>query len=133
MLRRATDGLGGFLDEVRRRFYGLDAVGFDETGFRVAGKLHWVHCARTDKYTLVICHEKRGRKGMVLGVIDGFRGVAVHDAWAPYDTYLPVEHQLCCAHVQRELQAVCDSSPVGVWCWARQATDALGLDPVAGE
>jgi transposase len=62
MLRRATAGLGEFLDEVRRRLADSDVVGFDETGFRVAGKLHWVHCARTDKYTLVGCHEKRGRK-----------------------------------------------------------------------
>ena len=127
MLTRAAAGLDGFLDEIRRRLTGADVVGFDETGFRVAGKLHWVHCARTDKYTLVICHEKRGRKGMAaLGVIDALRGVAVHDAWAPYDTYPTVEHQLCCAHVQRELQAVCDSAPEGVWCWAQQATDALG-------
>jgi hypothetical protein len=127
MLTRSAAGLDGFLDEVRRRLTGADVVGFDETGFRVAGKLHWVHCARSDRYTLVICHARRGRKGMaVLGVIDGFRGVAVHDAWAPYDTYLAVEHQLCCAHVQRELQAVCDTAPEEQWCWARQATDALG-------
>lgn len=127
MLRRATAGLGEFLDEVRRRLTDADVVGFDETGFRVEGRLHWVHCARTDKYTLIGCHPKRGRKGMAaLGVIDGFRGVAVHDAWAPYDTYLPVAHQLCCSHVQRELQAVCDTTPEGQWCWARQATDALG-------
>jgi len=127
MLTRAAAGLDDFLDDIRRRLTGAEVVGFDETGFRVAGKLHWVHCARSDKYTLVICHEKRGRQGMAaLGVIDGFRGVAVHDAWAPYDTYLGVDHQLCCAHVQRELQAVCDSAPDGQWCWARQATDALG-------
>jgi transposase len=127
MLARAAGGLGGFCDEVRRRLRDGDVVGFDETGFRVAGKLHWVHCARTDRYTLVICHPKRGRKGMAaLGVIEGFRGVAVHDAWAPYDTYLTATHQLCCAHVHRELQAVCDAAPEGVWCWARQAADALG-------
>jgi len=130
MLRRATAGLGEFLDEVRQRLTDAEVVGFDETGFRVAGTLHWVHwvhCARTDKYTLVGCHPKRGRKGMAdLGVIDGFRGVAVHDARAPYDTYLPVAHQLCCSHVQRELQAVCDTAPEGPWCWAQQATDALG-------
>lgn len=28
------------------------------------GKLHWVHCARTDKYTLITCHAKRGREGI---------------------------------------------------------------------
>ena len=27
----------------------------------------------------------------------------MHDAWAPYDTYVDAEHQLCCAHALREL------------------------------
>jgi transposase len=49
----------------------------------------------------------------------------VHDAWAPYDTYVDVDHQLCCAHAQRELQAVTDTAPDTGWCWATQACDAL--------
>jgi transposase len=126
MVSRGADALGVFTAEIRRRLRDAEVVGFDETGFRVAGRLHWVHCARTDKYTLVFCHPKRGVQGMaVLGVIDGFRGVAVHDAWAPYDTYADVDHQLCCAHVQRELQAVVDASPTGQWCWAEQAGKAV--------
>jgi hypothetical protein len=61
-------------------------VGFDETGLRVEGRLHWVHCARTDKYTLVVCHPRRGREGIeALGVLPRFGGIAVHDAWAPYE------------------------------------------------
>ena len=52
--------------------------------------------------------------------------MAVHDAWAPYDSYLDVQHQLCCAHAQRELQAVTDTAGPDVdWCWAIQANDAL--------
>jgi transposase len=51
--------------------------------------------------------------------------VAVHDAWAPYDTYLDAEHQLCCAHALRELQGVADTTPEAQWCWATQAADAL--------
>jgi transposase len=126
MVARGADALGVFLAEIRRRLRQADVVGFDETGFRVAGRLHWVHCARTEKYTLVICHPKRGVKGMAaLGVIDGFTGVAVHDAWAPYDTYLGPGHQLCCAHVQRELQAVVDAADPDGWCWAEQARQAL--------
>jgi hypothetical protein len=35
------------------------------------------------------------------------------------------DHQLCCAHALRELQAVTDSAPAGQWCWAAQAADAL--------
>jgi transposase len=123
---RAAGRLDGFLAHVRDALAASDVVGFDETGLRVAGRLHWVHCARTDKYTLVTAHPKRGRKGIDdLGVLPGFVGVAIHDAWAPYDTYPDCEHQLCCAHVLRELQAVCDSVPDGVWCWAAQAADAL--------
>ena len=126
MVARGADVLGVFLAEIRRRLREAEVVGFDETGFRVAGQLHWVHCARTNKYTLVICHRKRGVKGMAaLGVIDGFRGVAVHDAWAPYDTFVVPDHQLCCSHVQRELQAVTDAVDGDGWCWAEQAHQAL--------
>ncbi len=49
----------------------------------------------------------------------------MHDAWAPYDTYVDVEHQLCCAHVLRVLQAVADATQDAEWCWASQAGDAL--------
>src|SRR5690242_17090698 len=127
MTRRAADGLDGFLAEVTDRIAESEVAGFDETGLRVAGWLHWVHCARTGKYTLITCHAKRGRTGIdAAAVLGRFRGVAVHDAWAPYDTYIDVEHQLCCAHAQRELAAVADAAPPDAdWCWATQAGDAL--------
>jgi transposase len=99
MTARAAAGLDGFLTEVADRIAAAEVAGFDETGLRVAGQLAWVHCARTGKYTLITCHPKRGRKGINdAGVLTRFRGVAVHDAWAPYDTYLDAAHQLCCAH-----------------------------------
>jgi transposase len=125
--KRAADGLDGFLTRVGDRIAEAEVAGFDETGLRVAGALHWVHCARTDKYTLITCHPKRGTKGIdAAGVLGRFRGVAVHDAWAPYDTYVDVAHQLCCAHAQRELAAVADlAGPDVDWCWATQAGDAL--------
>jgi hypothetical protein len=47
------------------------------------------------------------------------------NTWAPYDTYTDPQHQLCCAHALRELQAVADTTPTGQWCWATQAADAL--------
>lgn len=127
MAKRAADGLDEFLSEVTDRLGEAEVAGFDETGLRVAGKLHWVHCARTDKYTLITCHPKRGTKGIDdAGVLGRFSGVAVHDAWAPYDTYVDVEHQLCCAHALRELVAVADTAPSDAqWCWAGQAADAL--------
>ena len=60
-----------------------------------------------------------------MGVLPSFAGIAVHDAWAPYDTYTTPDHQLCCAHALRELQAVADAAPAGQWCWAAQAAETL--------
>jgi hypothetical protein len=124
--RAARDVAGsGFLDVVRDRIAASPVAHFDETGFRVAGKLHWVHSASTGKYSLTTVHAKRGTVAMnAAGVLPAFTGVAVHNAWAPYDTYAHADHALCGAHVLRELTAVIDSTPTG-YCWARQVDDAL--------
>jgi transposase len=127
MTRRAAEGLEDFLTVVGERIANAQVAGFDETGLRVAGRLHWVHCARTGKYTLITCHPTRGRAGLdAAGVLGRFHGIAVHDAWAPYDTYLDITHQLCCAHALRELAGVSETaSPDTDWCWANQVADAL--------
>ena len=123
---RAAGRLDGFLEQVRQGITASDVAGFDETGFRVAGRAGLVHCARTGKYTLLMVHPRRGREAIgAMGVLASFGGVAVHDAWAPYDTYTAPDHQLCCAHALRELQAVADAAPAGQWCWATQAAGAL--------
>ncbi len=123
---RAAAKLDGFLERARANIAASDVAGFDETGFRVDGRLHWVHCARTGKYTLLMVHDKRGSKAIdAMGVLPAFAGTAVHDAWAPYDSYPAGGHQLCCAHARRELQAVADCAPDGEWCRAAQAADAI--------
>src|SRR5580693_3788448 len=123
---RAAGRLAGFLERAREQIAASDVAGFDETGFRVQGRLHWVHCARTGKYTLLMVHPKRGTEAMeAMGVLPRFDGVAVHDAWAPYDTYTAPDHQLCGAHALRELQAVTDAAAGDRWCWATQAAEAL--------
>jgi predicted MFS family arabinose efflux permease len=62
LTQRAAGHLDGFLAHVRDKLTESEVVGFDETGLRVAGKLHWVHCARTDKYTLVTVTPSAARK-----------------------------------------------------------------------
>ena len=93
--------------------------------FRVDGRLAWVRCAGTGKYTLLMVHPKRGRQAMeAMGVLASFAGIAVHDAWAPYHTYAAPDHRLCCACPARTAgRHRC--RPAGQWCWATQAAEAF--------
>lgn len=126
MVTRIAGALSGCLGAIRQALAGAPVAHFDETGFRVAGNLAWVHSASSGKFALVTVHGKRGRAAMdAAGVLPAFAGIAVHDRWAPYDGYGQVTHALCNAHVLRELRAVTDAAPPGRWCWAAQAADAL--------
>lgn len=127
---RAAEDLAGFCTAVTKKIAGADVAHFDETGFRADGKLHWLHSASTTMFTLITCHRRRGREAMnAAGILPKFTGIAVHDAWAPYDTYPQVTHALCNAHVLRELIAVTDhhaqSPDPTSWCWAEQVIDNL--------
>jgi transposase len=114
---------------------GADVAHFDETGFRVAGKLAWVHSASAGKFVLVTVHPRRGKEAMdAAGVLPAFTGIACHDAWKPYDSYGGVAgHALCGAHLLRELIAVTEAGTADDVLWAQQAIDALlALKEAAG-
>ena len=106
---------------------GAEVAHFDETGFRTAGRLAWVHSASSGKFVLVTVHAKRGKDGMkAAGVLPSFRGIAVHDAWKPYDSYGDVAgHALCNSHLLRELIAVTETGTALDQARAQQAIDAL--------
>ena len=75
----------------------------DETGMRVAKKLHWLHVLATDTLTWMGCHPKRGTEAFEgLALLQQFQGVLVHDGWMPYKA-LQCQHALCNAHHLREL------------------------------
>ena len=122
------------LAAIRKYLVSAEVVHFDETGFRTAGRLAWVHSASWGKFVLVTVHAKRGKDGMTAaGVLPFFAGIAVHDAWKPYDTFGNVAgHALCGAHVLRELVAVTETGTDLDRAWAQQAADALlALDKAA--
>jgi transposase len=122
---KAAAGLGGFITRVTDLLRAAPVAGFDETSMRVAGGNWWVHTACTPELTLLTVHERRGAEGAdAAGVLPHFEGVAVHDAWAPYDTYEQATHALCGAHVLRELQAVTDTAATGGQ-WAARLAECL--------
>jgi transposase len=122
VLAEGAAGLGGFVQVAREQVAAAPVAHFDETGARVAGRLHWVHSASTSRLSLFTVHAKRGTLAMdAAGVLPSFHGVAVDDGWSPYWHY-EVTHALCGAHLLRELDAVSDEPGQG---WAAGMAELL--------
>lgn len=108
------------------RIAGSPLAHFDETGFRVEGACHWLHSACTPQAVFYTVHRKRGRQAIdAAGILPRFTGIAVHDAWAPYDCYDKATHLLCSAHILREFIAVTETATGRTMKLAEQAVEAL--------
>jgi transposase len=82
---------------------GQPVVHADESGLRVASRLHWLHTVASDKLTWYGVHAQRGLPAFIdHGILPHLSGTAVHDCWGPY-WRLVCEHGLCNAHLLREL------------------------------
>ena len=95
---------------------------FDETGMKINGKLFWLHSASTARASYYFPHAKRGTPAMdAMGILPGFKGVAIHDFWSSYLGYR-CAHALCNAHLLRELTFVWEECHQK---WAQGLIDAL--------
>src|SRR4051812_26242205 len=57
---RAAAGLAPFTAAARTALTDAQVLHLDETGLRVAGRLHWLHVASSARFTGLCCHRKRG-------------------------------------------------------------------------
>ena len=105
---------------------GANVVHADETGIRIQGRLNWLHCAVTDTLTWLAPHAKRGTLAFeALGLLQGVKGVLVHDGLASYKG-LQCEHSLCNAHHIRELVYIHEQENEKIWDpWAQEMIDLL--------
>ena len=72
------------LARIRQQLTAAEVVHFDESGLRVAGKLHWLHVAGTSKLTHYHVHGQRGQAGLTAsGILPAFQSGAVHDHRPP--------------------------------------------------
>jgi len=103
----------------------------DETGWRIGGRLTWMHGYVTPNATLY--HIAAGRGYEVAEPIIGARyaGTLIHDGWAPYDRFFFARHQQCLDHLRRRCKGLLETAVGGAAIFPRQVrqllADALAL------
>jgi transposase len=117
-------GCAPALGEIHRQLRQADVVHCDESGLRVAGRLHWLHSASNAWLTYFAVHGKRGQAAMqTIGILPALTGYAVHDHWTPYLAFAACTHIFCNAHHLRELQFITDQYQQP---WANELAQLLG-------
>jgi transposase len=95
MAGRAEATYEGLVDAARQ----APVNGMDETGWKVGGRLQWLHVAVSAQVTIYAILPGRGyeQAATILGAeYDGF---LTHDGWAPYYRFQLAFHQSCLAHL----------------------------------
>ncbi len=109
---------------IRKALRASPVLHVDETSTSIAGKRWWLHVASTATLTALHLHPSRGREAVAdFGILPGYAGTAIHDAFSVYDVYPEARHGLCGAHLLRELAAAAEACPGQAWVPA--AIDAL--------
>ena len=91
-------------EDIRKRIAQSEVVGSDETGCRVNGKKHWFHVWQTRLLTFIVSFATRGHKVIEEYFPGGFiHSFYVSDCWASQLKAIAKAHQLCMAHLLREL------------------------------
>jgi transposase len=118
----ASARLQPVVEKIRQALTQVPVAHFDETGFRVMGRLRWLHSASTALLCYYTWHPKRGKIGMdAANVLPHFSGRAVHDGYASYQQY-GCRHALCNVHHLRELTALWENEAAE---WARDMRHLL--------
>jgi transposase len=73
--------------------------GVDETGWKVGGRLQWLHVAVSAQVTVYAILPGRGYEQSVRILGADYDGFLVHDGWAPYYRFQLAFHQSCLSHL----------------------------------
>jgi transposase len=100
-MQHASDAM---YEQIRSRITQSPVVGADETGANVGSKLQWIWGFQTDKLTYLYHNLSRNKKAIDKHFPQGLpHSTLVTDRFAPYFNCFVKEHQLCLAHLLRDL------------------------------
>lgn len=95
MAVRAEPTYDGLVETARQ----APVNGMDETGWKVGGRLQWLHVAVSAQVTVYAILPGRGYEQSVAILGAEYDGFLIHDGWAPYYRFQFAFHQSCLAHL----------------------------------
>ena len=116
MVSRCADKIIPVIEMIKSKLKSSPINHADGTGTNINGKTEWAHCLSNDKYTYIALHKKRGFEALKdIGILTDYHGILIHDCWSSYWKLDDVSHQLCCAHLLRELNGISENHPEQKW------------------
>lgn len=103
--RRIFENLAPFENRLKALLPEAPINHCDESGLRVAGRLHWLHVVSNAELTFYGVHPKRGSEAMdYFAILPRCKNWIIHDHFKAYFTYTECLHALCNEHHLRELK-----------------------------
>ena len=104
------------IDKIKEYIKSSNVVGFDESGCYCNKRLDWAWIAQTDYHTLLFRANGRGSKVLTDQFGDSLeRMTAVTDRHSAYFALNFLDHQVCLAHLLRELQYLSELNTGQKW------------------
>lgn len=102
----------------------------DETGWRIGGRLAWLHAFAAQHAVAYLVDPERGFAASRKIIPDDYAGVLVHDGFKAYDKFFRAGHQACLAHLLRRCHELLDVARGGAVHFPRRVKAILleGLD-----
>jgi len=103
-------------------------AGADETGCKVDGKKHWIWAIQNERGTFIWQSKSRGYEALEIEFGSKLNDlILIHDCWAAYFQTGAQEHQLCLAHLKRDLQYLAELFPKQKWVDSMQTLFSKAL------
>jgi transposase len=99
--------------------------GMDETGWKVGGRLQWLHVAVSAQVTVYAILPGRGYEQSVVILGAEYDGFLIHDGWAPYYRFQFAFHQSCLAHLLKRCREMAQIAWPAALAFPRAVEDLL--------
>ena len=107
ILQRMAKKATPLYNQIKVKIEQATCIGADETGININGKNHWAWTWQNNQLTYILCAAGRGYQTIKDAFSNGLpNAVLVHDRWPCHFKMDAKGHQICCAHLLRDLNYI---------------------------